>query len=87
LNRLFNKIAMVGAALVALYLFVPPAKADILDVVRNAIYTKNLSDAIKRTDWQQAIEKATIKTIDAKTREYQYKKNIENWENSKNNRG
>jgi hypothetical protein len=83
LNRLFNKIAMVGAALVALYLFVPPAKADILDVVRNAIYTKNLSDAIKRTDWQQAIEKATIKTIENKTRAYQYEKNIKKLEENR----
>ena len=83
MNRLFNKIAMVGAALVALYLFVPPAKADILDVVRNAIYTKNLSDAIKRTDWQQAIEKATIKTIENKTRAYQYEKNIKKLEENR----
>ena len=74
---------MVGAALVALYLFVPPAKADILDVVRNAIYTKNLSDAIKRTDWQQAIEKATIKTIENKTRAYQYEKNIKKLEENR----
>lgn len=77
---------MVGAALVALYLFwTPKAHAfDLLDVVRQAIYTKNLSTAIKNTDWSQQLEKATIKTIENKTREYQYEKNIENW---KNNRG
>ena len=68
MNRLFNKAVMVGAALVALYLFyTPKAHAfDLLDVVRQAIYTKNLSTAIKNTDWSQQLEKATIKTIENK---------------------
>ena len=59
MNRLFNKAVMVGAALVALYLFyTPKAHAfDLLDVVRQAIYTKNLSTAIKNTDWSQQLEK------------------------------
>ena len=83
--RLFNKIVMVGAALVALYLFwTPKAHAfDLLDVVRQAIYTKNLSTAIKNTDWSQQLEKATIKTIENKTREYQYEKNIKKLEENR----
>lgn len=85
MNRLFNKIAMVGAALVALYLFyTPKAHAfDLLDVVRQAIYTKNLSTAIKNTDWSQQLEKATIKTIENKTRAYQYEKNIKKLEENR----
>lgn len=83
--RLFNKIVMVGAALVALYLFwTPKAHAfDLLDVVRQAIYTKNLSTAIKNTNWSQQLEKATIKTIENKTREYQYEKNIKKLEENR----
>ena len=78
---LLNKGLIVGAFLMIApttsYAIETSTGNPILDGIRWLISLNNINNKIQNTDWPKAIEKGTINTIETKTREYQYQKNLE----------
>jgi hypothetical protein len=66
----------VGAIIILALTSFPAHANPFLDSVKQAIYIKNLSTAIKNTDWSQQLEKGTIRFIEEKTKQIKYERSV-----------